>query len=276
MVLDTPLLNDSDSRSTPSSTQAVMAQAQLSGANLYAIWSDQSSAKTNQSFEKYTDRSGSDYDIKVIGLGYTFDNGLDLNLAYAQADDVLKQSYLNLSYSYKISDRITVTLDGHFYSGEAAGRALGHVSADYDSDLLNLAAQLAFGHSKLTLSYQQVDGDEYQESWKGDDDNGLSTWNSVQRLDFDRAEEQSWQLRFDHEFQQVPGLSFMTRYTRGDNIERVGQTDGSEWERNVELQYAFQDINGLSLRWRNSTVRSTETYHSNENRLMLNYKIALK
>jgi len=273
MVLDTPLLNDSDSRSTPSSTQAVMAEANVLGAKVYGIWSDRSSAKTNESFEKYTDTSGNDYNVKVIGAGYTFSNGLDLNLAYGQADDVLKQSYLNLSYPYKLSDKLSLKFDAHYYSGEAEGQALGHVSADYNSDLLNLVAQVAYDNSKLTLSYQEVDGDEYQEGWGGDDDTGLSTWNSVQRLDFDRADEQSWQLRLDHKFTQVKGLSFMTRYTYGDNIERVGQSDGSEWERNVELKYAFQNVDGLSARWRNSTVRSSETVNTNENRLIVNYNI---
>ena len=165
MILNTPLLNDSDSRSTPSSTQAVMAEADLLGANVYAIWSDRSSSKTNESFDKYTDTAGNEYEVQVIGAGYTFENGLDINLAYAKADDVLKQSYVNVSFPYKISDKMTLKLDGYLYSGEADGSALGHVDSDYDSDLFNLAAQLAYENSKLTLSYQEVDGDEYVQSW---------------------------------------------------------------------------------------------------------------
>jgi imipenem/basic amino acid-specific outer membrane pore len=278
MVLNTPLLNDSDSRSTPSSTQAVVAQGKFSGLDVYAIWSDRASAKTDESFNQYTDRNGDDYEVKVLGANYTFANKLGLSIAYGQAEDVLKQSYVNVNYPFILSEKMSLTLDGHFYSGEADGNATGHVNADYDSDLLNLAARFAYDNSKLTLSYQEVNGDEYEESWDGfnNDDTGLSTWNSVQRLDFDRADEESWQLRFDHKFKQVQGLSFMTRYTYGDNISRAAQGDGSEWERNVELEYAFQDVDGLSLRWRNSTVRSTETVDTNENRLILNYNIALK
>ncbi|NRA19787.1 MAG: outer membrane porin, OprD family [Oceanospirillaceae bacterium] len=276
MLLNTPLLNDSDSRSTPSSTQAVVAQANLSGADIYAIWSDRSSAKTNQSFEKYTDASGNDYDVKVIGGSYNFNSGLNMKLAYAEAKDVLQQSYFYLSYPFQISEKLKINVDGHLYSGKANGRALGHVSADYNSDLFNLATQVSYDNAKLTLSYQEVNGDAYQLGWGGDDDSGYSTWNSVQRLDFNRADEKSWQLRFDYNFQQAPGLSFMTRYTHGDNIKRTGQSDGSEWERNVELKYAFQEIDNLSMHWRNSTVRSTETVDTNENRLILNYNITFK
>ncbi|OMH38212.1 OprD family outer membrane porin [Motiliproteus sp. MSK22-1] len=278
MVLDTPLFNDSDSRATPSSTQAIIAEADISGARIYGIWSDKAADKTDEDFENYTDNQGNDYEVIVIGGGYDFDNGLAVKLAYGEADNVMTQTYLNASLPIKISEKMTVELDGHYYMGEADGAgALSSVGEDYDSDLVNLAARLVYEKMKVTLSYQAVDGDEYEESWDGfsNDDTGLSTWNSVQRLDFDRAEEQSWQVRFDYAFTSVPGLTFMTRYTRGDNIQRSDNTEGKEWERNIELKYNFQELDGLSLRWRNSTVRSTETVDTNENRLILNYNVAV-
>jgi len=278
MVLNTPLFNDSDTRATPSSTQAIQANADFSGVALYAIWSDKAADKTDEDFEKYTDSQGNDYEVWVIGGGYTFDGGLAVQLAYGEADNVLTQTYLNASYPIRLSNKASLLLDGHYYMGEADGAgALSTVGANYDSDLLNLAAQLTYEDIKLTLSFQAVDGDEYEESWDGfsNDDTGLSTWNSVQRLDFDREEEESWQARFDYSFSGVPGLSFMTRYTSGDNITRNDSTEGKEWERNVELKYLFQTVEGLSLRWRNSTVRSTETVDTNENRLILNYNLSV-
>jgi|GEM_PF-1060499 len=276
MVLDKPLFNDSDSRSTPSSTQAVLVEGNFDGLELYAIYSDRASSKTDEDFEDYTDTNGDDYEVVVIGGGYTFDSGLGLHLSYGEADNVLRQTYLNASYPIQISDDMKLSLDGHYYMGEADGDgALASVGSDYDSDLLNLAARLHYQNAIVTLSYQQVDGDEYEETWGGSDDNGLNTWNSVQRLDFDRADEQSWQVRLDYAFESVEGLTFMTRYTHGDNIDRGDGTEGSEWERNIELKYAFQNIDGLSVRWRNSTVRSTETNGSDENRLILNYTVGV-
>jgi len=47
MVLNTPLFNDSDTRATPSSTQAIQANADFSGVALYAIWSDKAADKTD-------------------------------------------------------------------------------------------------------------------------------------------------------------------------------------------------------------------------------------
>ncbi|WP_421867736.1 OprD family outer membrane porin [Motiliproteus sp.] len=278
MVIDTPLFNDSDSRITPSSTQVVMLDGSFHGADLYGIWSDKASAKTEDGFHDYVDNQGNDYEVIVLGGGYTFDNKVSVHAAHGQADNVLRQTYFNVSYPMALSQDMTLLLDAHHYIGEADGDgALDSVGSDYDSDLTNLAAQLRYQQMKFTLSYQAVNGDEYEESWDGftHDDNGLVTWNSVQRLDFDRADERSWQARLDYKFKSVPGLSVMTRYTRGDNIDTGSGPDGKEWERNVELRYNFPYVEGLSLRWRNSTVRSTETSNTDENRLILNYNIAL-
>lgn len=276
VVIDYPLLNDSDSRATPSATQAAILETSVENAKFYAVWSDRASSKTNDSFDKYTDSNGDDYDVKTIGASYQFHNGVSVDVAYAEAEDVLNQKYVKVSYPWQLSAKTSLNFDGFYYSGEADGSAQGHVGADYDSDLYNVAAQLKHDNTKLTLSYQQVDGDEYEETWGADDDNGLNTWNSVQRLDFDRADEKSWQLRLDYDVKQVKGLSLMTRYTRGDNIDNGTSSEGKEWERNFEVKYAFQQVDGLSLRLRNSTVRSTETVDTNENRLILNYNIAFK
>lgn len=278
MVIDTPLFNDSDSRITPSATQAVMVTGGFQGVDLYGIWSDRASAKTEDKFRDYVDNQGNSYEVVVLGGGYTFDNDLSVHAAHGEADNVLRQTYFNVSYPMALSQDMTLLLDAHHYIGKADGDgALDSVGSDYDSDLTNLAAQLQYQQMKFTLSYQAVNGDEYEESWDGfnHDDNGLVTWNSVQRLDFDRADERSWQARFDYKVKSIPGLSFMTRYTSGDNIDVTGGPDGKEWERNVEVRYSIPTVEGLSLRWRNSTVRSTETSNTDENRLILNYNIAL-
>ncbi|MGB1238758.1 MAG: OprD family outer membrane porin [Pseudomonadales bacterium] len=278
LVINTPLLDDSDSRTTPSSTQGVYAYTQYQNLNLYAIWSDQGSAKTDEKFRKYTDTNGDDYAVAIIGGSYAFDSGLNLDLAYGEADNVLSQAYVSASYPIALSERDKLTLTSTYYRGEADGEgAQAGVGADYRSDLFSVSAQWARDNKKLSLAYQAVNGDEYQESWDNftNDDTGLYSSNSVQVLDFDRAEERSLQARFDYQVPNIEGLSLMARYIRGDNIKRSDGAEGKEWERNFEVNYAFQKVEGLSLRLRNATVRSTETTGLNENRLILNYKVSL-
>jgi len=277
-TINTPLLDDSDSRSTPSSTQAIYAFTQHDNLNLYAIWSDRASAKTDEKFRRYTDTNGDDYSIGIVGGSYAFDSGLNLDLAYGEADNILSQAYVSASYPIQISDRDQLNLNGTFYRGDADGEgAQAGVGADYSSNLYSLSAQWVRDNKKFLIAYQAVNGDEYQESWDNfsNDDTGLYSSNSVQVLDFDRAEERSIQARFDYDVPNIEGLSLMARYISGDNIERSDGLEGKEWERNFEVRYAFQDIDGLSVRLRNATVRSTETTGLNENRLILNYNISL-
>ncbi|WP_152989076.1 OprD family outer membrane porin, partial [Pseudomonas citronellolis] len=97
---------------------------------------------------------------------------------------------------------------------------------------------------------------------------------------FTQPGEKSWQLRYDYDFASlgVPGLSFMTRYTRGDDIRRgAGLEDGHEYERDTDLAYTLQDgpLKGLSLRWRNVTARSSHGADMDENRLIANYSIPI-
>ena len=101
----------------------------------------------------------------------------------------------------------------------------------------------------------------------------------MQILDFARADEQSWQARYDLNFAAlgIPGLNAFARYVTGDNFD-VGGTEGKEWERDIDVSYTVQSgtFKNLALRWRNAMVRSDATRDIDENRLILSYSIALK
>ena len=71
----------------------------------------------------------------------------------------------------------------------------------------------------------------------------------------------------------VNGLSAMARYISGDDIERQDGLSGSEWERDIDFIYSPPGIKDLTFRWRYAVVRSSETYDSDEHRLIINYKI---
>ena len=113
-------------------------------------------------------------------------------------------------------------------------------------------------------------------SWDGEvhDNTSYYSWQSVQRLNFDRADEKSWQLRFDYTFKDtIEGLHFMARYISGDDITRTDGLTGSEWERDIDFIYRPPGIKNLTLRWRYAVVRSTETYDSDEHRLIAQYAL---
>ncbi|HAV88472.1 MAG TPA: outer membrane porin, OprD family, partial [Pseudomonas sp.] len=75
---------------------------------------------------------------------------------------------------------------------------------------------------------------------------------------------------YDYDFAGLglPGLSFMTRYTKGSNIQ-LQNDNGNEWERNTDIAYVAQDgpFKGLGIKLRNATVRSDFGSDIDENRL---------
>ena len=95
--------------------------------------------------------------------------------------------------------------------------------------------------------------------------------------DFAKADEESWQARYDYNFAAIgiPGLTFMTRYVTGDDFGAGG--NGKEWERDTDIAYVFQDgaLKNLGVKWRNGTYRSNSTRDIDQNRLIVSYTIPL-
>ena len=275
--INTPLLNDSDNRGTPSTTQAALFKINTNIANFYGLISDRASAKTEDDFGEYMDSNGDSFNVYAFGADREFENSLYLHGAIGQADNVLQQIYLNARYQTSFGNNYSVMFDGYQYFGEADGQgALAGVGPDYSSDITSLVARISRGNAKFSVAYQKINGDEYQFSWdnKVHDDNDVKTWFVVQQMKFIRAEEESWQARIDYDFDQyIPGFTAMARYTSGDNIRRDDGTKGSEWESNLDLLYRPPALENLSFQWRYSVVRSSETIDNEENRFIVNWHV---
>jgi hypothetical protein len=131
------------------------------------------------------------------------------------------------------------------------------------------------GHA-LGLGYQRMSGDDPFPYISRSDPYLV---NFVQIGDFANVDERSWQARYDYNFAGlgVPGLTFMTRYISGDNVQRSAPGEGKEWERNSDIAYVIQDgtLKGLGLKWRNASVRSNFGNDLDENRLIVSYTMAL-
>ncbi|HSX70332.1 MAG TPA: OprD family outer membrane porin, partial [Pseudomonas sp.] len=138
---------------------------------------------------------------------------------------------------------------------------------------------VAYAHSghKVGLGYQQMEGDTGFAYVDGSDPFLV---NFVQINDFANAEERSWQARYDFDFATlgVPGLSFMTRYIKGDNAEVAGSTEeGREWERDIEFKYVVQSgpLEDLYVRLRNASFRSSFARDADENRVIVGYALPI-
>lgn len=226
--------------------------------------------------------------INIFGASYAFTDNFTGALAASDADEYFKKYYLNLNLTVPIADdqSLNFDLNGYKTKGDKRGDlvdAIGDGVLGVDNNLWSLAAAYSLGAHKFTVAYQQSSGDNAY--YYGVDGNStIFVSNSIQISDFVGREEKSWQARYDLNMASygVPGLSFMTRYVRGDNIKTNGLGEGKENEWNLESKYVIQEgpAKDLSFRARFANYRSNGAYSGYspdvyDTRLIIEYPLSI-
>lgn len=210
--------------------------------------------------------------LDYIGGNYKITKDLTAGYYYSNLEDFYKQNSFNLVHVWPVADKQTLKTDLRYARSTDDGRS------NVDNNAFGAMVTYGlYGHS-FGLGYQKMSGDTGF-AFVGNTDPFLV--NYVQISDFANKDEQSWQARYDYNFASigVPGLTFMTRYLTGDNVDQLSanSSEGKEWERNTELMYVFQDgaLKNLGVRWRNAAVRSNFARDIDENRLIVSYTLPL-
>lgn len=206
-------------------------------------------------------------------LGGTYQLNKDLSAAYyySNLEDLYKQNSFNLVHVLPLGEGQSLKTDLRY------ARSTDDGNSNVDNKALGAMLTYGLGAHKFGLGYQKMSGDTGFAYLATSTDPFLV--NYVQISDFANKDETSWQARYDYNFASIgiPGLTFMTRYLSGDNVDLGAAGDGKEWERDTELMYVFQEgaLKNFSARWRNAMVRSNFTNDIDENRLILSYTLPL-
>lgn len=210
---------------------------------------------------------------KFSYLGGTYKVTKDLTAAYyySELEELYKQNSFNLVHVLPLADKQTLKTDVRYARSTDDGRS------NVDNKAFGAMVTYGLAGHAFGLGYQKMSGDTGAAYINGTDPFLV---NYVQIGDFANKDETSWQARYDFNFASIgiPGLTFMTRYLTGDNVDRgAAASDGQEWERNTELMYVFQDgaLKNLGVRWRNASVRSNFANDIDENRLIVSYTLPL-
>lgn len=219
-----------------------------------------------------------------IGGSYAITDGLSTSVYYAETEDFWRKWYGNVNFSVPLADDQGLVFDFNIYNTKSEGAALYRA---FDGDKLdNNAYSFSGAYTFLTahtvtLAYQKVSGDgDY--GYGVDGGGTIFLANSIARSDFNAEDEKSYQARYDLNMASygVPGLSFMTRYVKGEDANVAGTDNGKEWERDIEAKYVVQEgpAKDLSLRIRQATYRSGDgVYYGSpsidELRLIVNYPL---
>ncbi|AGI25438.1 OprD family porin [Pseudomonas sp. MT3] len=248
---------------------------------------------TNRDGEIWAQYGGETADsADFVGGRYQFNDQFSASLYGAQVEDLWDQYYANLNYTLPIADNQSLGFDFNYYNTRDSGDAkLGDIS----NNTFSLAAAYTISAHTFTLAYQDVNGDTpFDYIGIGDNNGGgdsIFLANSIQYSDFNGPGEKSWQGRYDLDMTEygVPGLSFMTRYISGKDIdgshadgtayEGAYGNDDSERETNVEAKYVLQSgpAKDLSFRIRQAWHRGDDSTGGkvDEFRLIVDYPLSV-
>jgi hypothetical protein len=204
-----------------------------------------------------------------INANYQLQPNWLLNVAHGDMDDVYRQTMVNTTHTWKLGERRWLKSDLRY------ARSVGQRGALLDNDSYGAMFTYGFGSHSLAAAYQAQSGETGFAYINGTDPYLV---NFVQINAFANRDEKSWQLKYTYDFSEIgiPGLTFMTRYISGDNVERADGREGREWERDMDIAYTIQDgtFKGLNLMWRNASSRGDAEIGNNnqdENRLIAAY-----
>lgn len=230
---------------------------------------------TSMTLQAYSTREGSALTgADILGGSYKLTPNLTASLYGSSVKDYWKKRYAALAWIKPLDSLQTVQLDLRAYDLKSQGE---EKSGDLDNQSFSIKGTYRYGGNTFALANQQIHGrGAFQLYVDGTNTDYLS--NYVQYAEFTRANERSWQARYDYNFASagVPGLNFMTRYVRGDNFSASPGQNDREWERDVEMSYVVQSgpIKDLSFRMRQATYRNSFNGSLDEVRLITEYPLS--
>lgn len=272
-----PLVYAGDSRLLPQFFEGVMIDSQEVDHFTFSL--GQMRQTNYRGFSHSTDMQTGNYlnvssdRFNYLGTTWAPAPSLSLGLWAGELENVYRQKLITGTKFVDVGAwRLSGTLN--YTDTSEQGSAL---TGPLDSRLTSALASAAYGMHKVTVGYQYNAGDSALPFLQETDLPGVG--NAIQVMRFDRAQERSWQGRYDINFAGwgVPGLTAFARYVHGDNFEISGQP-GKEWERNIDVSYVIQSgtFKDLALRLRNVEIQGDATGRRDENRVILSYTFALK
>lgn len=220
--------------------------------------------------------------LDLAGGSYAINPALVVSYYYAKMDNIYQQHYAGLVHNATLAQGVTLKTDLRYFDtgeqGDHRYRSAARVDGGrIDNRFFNGMLTLGVGAHKFGAGYQNLSGDG-DFAYPGLDPYSV---NLVTINVFTKANTDAWQARYDYDFAAlgVPGLTFMTRYVNGRNIDTAKISGGREWERDTDLVYTFQSgtIKGLNIRLRNASLRSSNglTSDIDENRIIIGYTLPL-
>jgi len=231
-----PTIDVIGNRALPSSFQGVALHSEeFNNLSFDAGSFDRVSPRTEQGLKKFRSEYGAtgvETDrASVAGLNYQPFQSLKTSLYATHVEDFWNQYYFGSVHD--LGDNAVLRLNSNFNyykTLDTGSKAMGEIN----NDTFSLAFGLTHQAHTVTLSYQQVIGDEYFDYLH--ETNGIYLANSL-LSDFNGPNEKSVQLAYSINMAQygIPGLKFNAYHARGFDI------DGTKYKGTA---YDVKNMNG--------------------------------
>ncbi|SEN11942.1 imipenem/basic amino acid-specific outer membrane pore [Pseudomonas sp. ok272] len=274
-----PVFSTDDSRLLPEvATGTLITSKEIAGLELSAGRFTAMGSQTGMGRDSINGKGAAGLtSANIAGATYQFTENFVGGVAASDVDNYFKKQYINLNYTLPIAESQSLNFDFNGYRTKGDGQELAGI---VDNKIWSLAAAYSLGAHKFTLAHQRSTGDAGY--YYGVDGGGtIFLTNSIQISDFNNKDERSWQGRYDINMASygVPGLSFMTRYVKGDNIDTGGTKEGKETEWNYEAKYVMQEgpIKDMSFRLRSAVYRANSDVGTDNNdvRIIVEYPLSI-
>lgn len=274
-----PVFSTDDSRILPEvATGTYLVSNEIDGLELSAGRFTAMSSQTGTSRDDINGKgeAGLKY-ANIVGASYSFTDDLSAAFHASDVEDYWKKYYGNVNYNLALAEEQALNFDFNIYKTDY-DKTYTNTTSDQDNTIWSLAAAYSMGAHTFTLAHQRSTGD------RGYDygvDGGGTVWlaNSVQFSDFNAKDEKSWQARYDINMASfgVPGLSFMTRYIRGTDMDVAAGNNEKERELDIEAKYVIQEgaAKDLSFRVRQAFYRNSFEGDLNDFRLIVEYPLSV-
>jgi len=245
LELNTPAIAGDDGRVLPQTFEGVLInynefnQVKLTGGHL---------RKT--AFRNDGGRTKIDKGMTIIGADYTWNDNWSFDYWFNRWTDTYDQHYVGTKFTHQLDARTQLFGNASIYSTKDNGDG-----PDLDNKAYGVRVGVARDSHKASVGVQKMSGDNgFAFLPSGTPSPYLVNWTTAGGAAFGNKDETSVQLRYDFDFKEVgiPGMNVMARYTRGT------EGDNSEWGRDIDLGYTFQQgqFKDLSVKLRTSAVRA--------------------
>jgi hypothetical protein len=223
--------------------------------------------------------------VPIVADGYAGDKGGNFTYAggdyklgkhtrlsyfHGELENFYRQDFAGIQHDFPLGPGM-LTGDLRYFNSHDDGRAY---ASTIDNEMLSGQLSYAVAGHTFGGGYQRLSGTAGLPYISGAT---VYSFSNVGIGKFIEEDEKTWMLSYGYDFAPlgVPGLTFMTRYLKGNDGK--SDTQIKESERDTELAYVIQSgaFKGLGVKVRNYVYRADFARGRDSNRIYFTYDIAI-